>query len=125
MGFFFSFFFFFFFFFFFKYETIVSRYGLSLGYSERDTSSVSQDVDSEFEDNIPLTAQNILIDKMEKRNDLNQENSEPQIICRNVIRYEDKLKVEEIFIDKANEEYQVEKKSGGTRSSLKKVIILA
>ena len=82
----------------------------------------SQDVDSEFEDNIPLTAQNMLIDEMEKRNDLNQENSEPQIICRNVIRYEDKLKVEEIFIDKANEEYKVEKKTGGTRSSLKKVI---
>ena len=106
-------------------ETIVSRNGLSLGYSERDTSSVSQDVDSEFEDNIPLTAQNMLIDEMEKRNDLNQENSEPQIICRNVIRYEDKLKVEEIFIDKANEGYKVEKKTGGTRSSLKKVIILA
>ena len=95
---------------------------MSLGYSERDTSSVSQDVDSEFEDNIPLTAQNMLIDEMEKRNDLNQENSEPQIICRNVIRYEDKLKVEETFIDKANEEYKVEKKTGGTRSSLKKVL---
>ena len=82
-----------------------------------------KDSDSEFEDKIPLTGQNILIDEMEKQNDQNRDNSKPQIICRIVIRYENKLKVEEIFIDKANEEYTVEKKTGGMRGSLKKVTI--
>ena len=47
---------------------------------------IKKNSDSEFEDNIWLTGQNILIDEMEKRNDQNRDNSEPQIKCRNVIR---------------------------------------
>ena len=78
-----------------------------------------KDSDFEIEDNIPLTVQNILIDEMEERYDQNRKNSEPQIKCRNVIRNEDKPKVEEISIGKVNEDYKVK----GLRSSLKKVII--
>ena len=78
-----------------------------------------KDSDFEIEDNIPLTVQNILIDEMEERYDQNRKNSEPQIKCRNVIRNQDKPKVEEISISKVNEDYKVK----GLRSSLKKVII--
>ena len=83
-----------------------------------------KDSDSEFEDNIPLTAQNILIDEMEKRNDQNWDNSEPQIKCRNVIRHDQKPRDEEMFIDKGNEECKIYKNTGGPRSSLKKVIFV-
>ena len=78
---------------------------------------------SEFEDNIPLTGQNTLIDEMEKQNVQNRDNSEPQIKCRNVIRHDKKPGDEEMFIDKGNEECKINKKTGGSRSSLKKVII--
>ena len=43
-----------------------------------------KDSDSEFEDKKSLTGQNILIDNQ------NRDNSEPQIKCRNVIRYDEK-----------------------------------
>ena len=82
-----------------------------------------KDSDSEFEDNIPLTGQNILIDEMEKQNDQNRDNSKPQIKGRNVIRHDKKPGDEEMFIDKGNEECKINKKTGGPRSSLKKVII--
>ena len=59
-----------------------------------------KDSDSEFEDKIPLTGENILIDELDKRNDLNRDNSEPQIKCRNVIRHDEKPREEEMFINK-------------------------
>ena len=82
-----------------------------------------KDSDSEFEDNIPLTGQNILIDEMEKQNDQNRDNSKPQIKGRNVIRHDKKPGDEEMFIDKGNEECKINKKTGSPRSSLKKEII--
>jgi hypothetical protein len=83
-----------------------------------------KDSNSEFEDNILLTAQNILIDEMEEQNYQNWDNSEPQIKCRNVVRYDEKPRDEEIFNDKKNEECKINKKNGGLRNSLKKVIIV-
>lgn len=59
-----------------------------------------KDSDSEFEDKIPLTGQNILIDEVEKRNDQNRGNSEPLIKCRNVIRHDKKPRDEEMFINR-------------------------
>ena len=47
-----------------------------------------KDSDSEFEDNIRLTGQNMLINEKEKRSDQNRDNSEPQIKCKNVFRHE-------------------------------------
>ena len=59
-----------------------------------------KDSDSEFEDKIHLTGQNILIDEVEKRNDQNRGNSEPLIKCRNVIRHDKKPRDEEMFINR-------------------------